>query len=106
MTKAGPGALSVCSFTSVTRAQTESLFKKKISGLRSNLGLESACSAGDPGPILGSGISPEEGNGNQLQDSTLGNSMDRRAWQPTVQGVAKSRTQLTNTFTFKVNLRY
>ena len=29
-------------------------------------GKESACSAGDPGSILGSGRSPVEGNGNSL----------------------------------------
>ena len=93
MTKAEPGVLSSAPSLESLGTQTESLFKKKkFSGLRSNLGLESACNAGDPGPIPGSGISPEEGNGNQLQDSTLGNSMDRRAWQPTVQGVAESYT--------------
>ena len=35
-----------------------------------------------------------EGNGNPLQYSCLENSMDRGAWQATVYGVAKSRTQL------------
>ena len=38
---------------------------------------ESACNVGDPGSILGSGISPEKGNGNPLQYSCLENSMDR-----------------------------
>ena len=32
----------------------------------------------------GSGRSPEEGNGNPLQDSCLKNPMDRRAWWATV----------------------
>ena len=32
---------------------------------------ESACNAGDPGSIPGSGRSPGEGNGNPLQDSCL-----------------------------------
>ena len=36
------------------------------------------------------GRSPEEGNGNQLQYSFLGNPMDRGAWQITVHGIAKS----------------
>ena len=45
--------------------------------------------AGDEGSILGWGRSPEEGNGNSLQYSCLGNPMDRRAWQVTVLGVAK-----------------
>ena len=40
-------------------------------------GKESACNAGDPGSIPGSGRSPGEGNGNPLQDSCLENSMDR-----------------------------
>ena len=37
---------------------------------------ESACNAGDPAPIPGSGRSPGEGNGNPLQYSGLENSMD------------------------------
>ena len=36
----------------------------------------SACNMGDPGSIPGSGRSPEEGNGNPLQYSSLENSMD------------------------------
>ena len=39
--------------------------------------------ARDAGLIPGLGRSPEEGNGTQFQYSCLGNSMDRRAWQPT-----------------------
>ena len=41
-------------------------------------GKASACSAGDPGSIPGSGRSPGEGNGNPLQYSCLKNSMDCR----------------------------
>ena len=37
--------------------------------------------------ISGSGIFPEEGNGNPLQCSCLGNLMDRGAWQGRVHGV-------------------
>ena len=37
-------------------------------------------SAGDVGLIPGLGRSPEEGNGNQLQYSCLGNPIDRGAW--------------------------
>ena len=44
--------------------------------------------------IPGLGRSPGEGNGKPLQYSCLGNPVDRRAWQATVHGVAKSRTQL------------
>ena len=46
----------------------------------SSVGKESACSAGDPGLIPGSGRSPGEENGNPLQYSFLENPMDRGAW--------------------------
>ena len=36
-----------------------------------------------------------EGNGNPLQYSCLGNSIDRETWRVTVHGVAKSRIQLS-----------
>ena len=36
--------------------------------------------AGDVGLIHGLGRSPGEGNGNPLQNSCLGNPMDRGAW--------------------------
>ena len=39
-------------------------------------GKASACNAGDPGSILGSGRSPGAGNGNTLQHSCLENPMD------------------------------
>ena len=35
------------------------------------------------------GLIPGEGNGNPLQQSCLGNSMDRGAWQAIVHGVTK-----------------
>ena len=57
-------------------------------------GKESACNAGDPGSIPGSGRSPGEENGNPLQYSCLGNPMDRGTWWATVHGVIKSWTQL------------
>ena len=57
-------------------------------------GKESACNAGDPGLIPGSGRFPGEGNGKPLQYSCLENPMDRGTWQTTVHGVAKSQTQL------------
>ena len=47
-----------------------------------------------PGSIPGLGRSPEEGDGNPLQYAYLENSMDRGAWQATVQGVTKCRTRL------------
>ena len=45
--------------------------------------------AGDSSSIPGSGRSPGEGNGNQLEYYCQGNTMDRGAWQATVLGVAK-----------------
>ena len=54
----------------------------------------SACNAGDPSSIPGSGRSPGEGNGTPLQYSCLENPMDGGAWWATVHGVAKSRTRL------------
>ena len=54
-------------------------------------GKESACNAGDPGSIPGSGRSPGEGIGNPLQYSCLENSMDRGACWAT-HGITKSQT--------------
>ena len=53
---------------------------------------ESACIAGDPGSIPGSGRSPGEGNGTRLQYSRLENPMNKGAWWATVHGVTKSQT--------------
>ena len=104
--------------------------------LGSSAGKESACNAGDPSSVPGSGNCPgertgcplqyswsslvvqmvknlpvmweacvwslgwedplDDGNGNPLQFSCLENSMDRGAWQATVHGVTKSRTQLSD----------
>ena len=47
--------------------------------------------AGDEGSIPGFGGPPEEGNGNPLQYSCLGNPMDRGSWWSTVHGIAKSQ---------------
>jgi len=44
-----------------------------------SVGKESSSNAGDAGLIPGSRRSPEEGNGNPLQYSCLGNPLDRRA---------------------------
>ena len=51
--------------------------------------------AGDVGLIPGSERSPREGNGNPLQDSCLGNPIDRRAWWAIVHGVTESWTRLS-----------
>ena len=52
---------------------------------------------GDLGSIPGLGRSPGGGNGNPLQYSCLGNSMDRKAWRATavVHSVPKSWTWLS-----------
>ena len=47
--------------------------------------------ARDTGSIPGSGRSPGEGNGNPLQYTFLGNSMDR-VWRAIVYGAAKSQS--------------
>ena len=57
----------------------------------SSAGKESACNAGGPGLIPGSGRSPGEGNCYPLQYSGLESSMDC-----IVHGVTKSRTQLSD----------
>ena len=68
-----------------------------IEGLSWGLqGKESTAKAEDMGSIPGSGSSPEEGSGNPLQYSCLGNLLDRGVWQATVHGVAKSQTQLSD----------
>ena len=63
-------------------------------------GKESACNAGDPGLIPGSGRSAGEENGYPLQYSGLENSMDC-----IVHGVTKSRTRLRDFhFPFILNI--
>ena len=46
-------------------------------------------SAGDMSLVPGLVRSPEEGNGNPLQYSCLGNPKDRGAWRAVVHGVTK-----------------
>ena len=57
---------------------------------------ESACNAGDPGSIPGSGRSPGEGNDNPLRYSCLENPMDRRVWRIPVHGIIKNWTRLSD----------
>ena len=72
-----------------------SLIQSARSGFPSGSdGKESACSAGDPGSIPGSGSSPGEGNSNLLQYSHLENPMEREVWRATVHGFTKSQTRL------------
>ena len=60
---------------------------------------ESACSAGEPGSIPGSGRSPGEGNGNLPQYSCLENLTDGQAWKARDHGIAKSWTCLSDSHT-------
>ena len=57
---------------------------------------ESACNTGDLSSIPGLERSLGGGHGNPLQYSCLENPMDRGAWEPTVDGVSKSWTRLSN----------
>ena len=55
--------------------------------------------------FLGLGRSAGGGHGSPLQCSCLENPMDRGAWRPTVHGVEKSRTQLSDfTYTFTLDI--
>ena len=69
----------------------------------SSVGKEFACNAGDLSSIPGSGRSPGEGNGNQLQYSCLEKPMDRGVWQATVHGVARVGHDLVTKQRFYVN---
>ena len=60
---------------------------------------DTAYNTGDPSSTSGSGRSPGEGNGDPVQYSCLGNSMDIGAWQATVLGVAKRWIKLSNEHT-------
>ena len=55
----------------------------------------SAGDAGEVGSIPGLGRFSTGGNGNPLQYSCLGNTVDKGVWWATVQRVAKSQTQLS-----------
>ena len=55
---------------------------------------ETACSVGGVSSLPGSGRSPGEGNGNQLQCSCLEHYMDRGAWWATVHGLTRVRHDL------------
>ena len=65
------------------------LMKVKEAFLGGSGGKESAPKARDPGSIPRLGRSLGGGNGNSLQDSCLGNPMNREAWWATVHGVTE-----------------
>ena len=54
-----------------------------------------AANTGDMDLIPGLGRFPEEGNGNSLQYSCLGNSMDRGVWWATLYGSQKRHDLVT-----------
>ena len=60
-------------------------------GLPRWLGKDFTCQAGYAGSFPGSERSPEEGNGNPLQYSCLGNLMDKGAWQAIIPQGCKKR---------------
>ena len=69
-------------------------------------GKESDCDAGDTGDMCsvpGLGRYHGGGNGNPLQNSCLGNPMDRGAWQVIVNGVSKG-SDITATKQKSVNI--
>ena len=68
-------------------ASTRAMFILPGEGHGASDGKESACNAGDPGLIPGSGTSPGEGNGTPLQYSGLENFMGRGAWWATIHGI-------------------
>ena len=77
-------------FTSV-QVSLVYIVRRWIAGSYGSASKESVCSAGDLGSIPGLGRSPGEGKGYPHQYSGLENSMES-----IVQGVAKSRTRLTD----------
>ena len=82
-------------FTTVKKYDTGTRINRGF--LNGTAGKESACNAGDTGNVswtTGLGRSPGGGNGNPVQYSCLENPLDRGAWWYTVQGIARSQTQL------------
>ena len=61
--------------------------------LGGSIGKESVYNAEYSGSIPGLQRAPEEGNGDPLQYSCLGNLVDRGAWWAILHGVVKSQTQ-------------
>ena len=69
--------LVTCMFTATGKCELNLRVSLGFHG--GSYGTESACNAGNPGMILGSGRSTADRNGNPLQYSCLENSMDRGA---------------------------
>ena len=62
----------------------------------SSAGKESACNAGDPGSIPGSGRFPGDGIATHFSILAWRICMDRGAWWAAVHRVTKSQTRLSN----------
>ena len=90
------------SVTHATRQLQELLFPGGPSFPGGSDGKASACNAGDPGSVPGSGRAPAVGNSNPLQSSCLENSVDTGAWWSAVHGVVKSRTRLSDEYFFSL----
>ena len=96
-----------CSYQLERRPDTQMSLGKFLSGSRARDSVEHPVILNLPqqywgfntGSVPGSGGSPGEGNGNPLQYSCLDNPMDRRAWQATVHGTAKSQLWLSDSRT-------
>ena len=74
-----PPLKSSQSLVSLTAVSNKLLFALSMGSPGGSDGKESACSAGGPGSIPGSGRAPGVGSGNPRQYSCLENSMDRGA---------------------------
>ena len=72
------------------------IYKQNKGFSNGSAGKESTSNAGDLSLIPGLGRSLREGNGTPLQDSYLGNPMDRGAWRAGVLGVTKSQIWLSD----------
>ena len=79
----------VCPYLIYMPLYRASLVAQRLKRLPANAG-----EVRDTGSIPELGRSPRGGNGNPLQYSSLGNPMNRGAWQAAVRGVAKSWTRL------------
>ena len=76
-----------CWFVSYSCCQRTSLVIQQVKNLSANAGDKRHVSS-----FPWSGRSSQEGNGNLLQYSCLGNSLDRGHWWVTVHVIAKSQT--------------
>ena len=79
----------VTQLLSETTARVKSAFICSMGFPAGSDSKESACNAGDPGSVLGSGKSTGDGYGYPLQNSGLENLMDRGASWASVHGVTK-----------------